>query len=87
MPVAPRFSERWSLDCLSDTFGISRKFHILAMNDDWCRKNLCLMADIFISGARVIREMDARVCVYGKPVSIVCDKRLRVYQLGNLKMG
>jgi len=45
MPVALRPGERWSLDFVSDTFGASRKFRMLAVNDDCCRENLCLMAD------------------------------------------
>ncbi|MEP6182208.1 MAG: IS3 family transposase [Roseobacter sp.] len=73
MPVALRPGERWSLDFLSDTFGASRKFRILAVNDDCCRENLCLMADTSISGARVARELDALVRIYGKPASIVSD--------------
>ncbi|MCD1628261.1 IS3 family transposase [Seohaeicola saemankumensis] len=73
MPVALRPGERWSLDFLSDTFGASRKFRILAVNDDCCRENLCLMADTSISGARVARELDALVRLYGKPASIVSD--------------
>jgi len=73
MPVALRPGERWSLDFLSDTFGASRKFRILAVNDDCCRENLCLMAATSISGARVARELDALVRVYGKPVWIVSD--------------
>jgi putative transposase len=51
MPEALRPNERWSLDFLSDTFGASRRFRILAVNDDCCRENLCLMADTSISGA------------------------------------
>ena len=51
MPVALRPGERWSLDFVSDTFGASRKFRMLAVNDDCCRENLCLMADTSISGA------------------------------------
>ena len=62
-----------SLYFLSDTFGVSRKFRILAVNDDCCRENLCLMADTSISGARVTRELDTLVRVYGKPASIVSD--------------
>jgi putative transposase len=50
MPVALRPNERWSLDFVSDTFGASRKFRILAVNDDCCRENLYLMADTSISG-------------------------------------
>ena len=73
MPEALRPGERWSLDFLSDTFGASRRFRILAVNDDCCRENLCLMADTSISGARVVRELDALVRVYGKPASIVSD--------------
>lgn len=40
MPVALRPGERWSLDFVSDTFGASRKFRMLAVNDDCCRENL-----------------------------------------------
>ena len=73
MPVALKPNERWSLDFVSDTFGASRKFRILAVNDDCCRENLCLMADTSISGARVARKLDALVRLYGKPASIVSD--------------
>ena len=73
MPAALRPGERWSMDFLSDTFGTSRKFRILAVNDDCCRENPCLLADTSISGARVARELDALVRIYGKPASIVSD--------------
>jgi len=73
MPVALRPGERWSRDFVSDTFGTLRKFRILAVNDDCCRENLCLMADTSISGARVARELDALVRVYGRPACIVSD--------------
>ena len=73
MPLALKPNQRWSLDFVSDTFGASRKFRILAVNDDCCRENLCLMADTSISGARVARELDALVRLYGKPGSIVSD--------------
>ena len=73
MPEALRPGERWSLDFLSDTFGTSRRFRILAVNDDGCRENMCLVADTSISGARLARELDALVRLYGKPASIVSD--------------
>ena len=73
MPEALRPGERWSLDFLSDTFGASRRFRILAVNDDCCRENLSLMADTSISGVRVARELDALVRLYGRPASIVSD--------------
>ena len=68
-----RPNQRWSLDFLSDTFGACRKFRILAVNDDCCRENLALIADTSISGARVARELDALVRIYGKPACIVSD--------------
>jgi len=61
------------LDFLSDTFGACRKFRILAVNDDCCRENLCLVPDTSISGARVARELDALIRIYGKPACIVSD--------------
>ena len=66
MPMPLRPNQRWSLDFLSDTFGACRKFRILAVNDDCCRENLGLVADTSISGARVARELDALIRIYGK---------------------
>ena len=76
MPEALRPNARWSLDFLADSFGASRKFRILTAIDDCCRENLCQMADTSISGARVPRELDALVWVYGKPGCIVRDNVL-----------
>lgn len=73
MPLPLRPNLRWSLDFLPDTFGACRKFRILAVNDDCCRENLCLTADTSISRARVARELDALVRVYGKPDCLVSD--------------
>ena len=71
MPQALRPGELWSLDFLSDTFRASRRFRILAINDDCCSENLCLIADTSISGACVARDLDALVRAYGRPASIV----------------
>ena len=73
MPVPLRPGARWSMDFVSDTFGASRKFRILAINDDCCRENLCLVGDTSIGGERVARELDTLVRLYGKPVCIVSD--------------
>lgn len=73
MPEAAHPNARWSLDFLADSFGAARKFRILAVIDDCCRENLCLTADTGISGARVARELDALVRIYGKPACIVSD--------------
>ena len=73
MPIPNRPNVRWSLDFVSDTFGASRKFRILAVNDDCTRENLGLIADTSLSGARVARELTAMIRIYGKPDCIVSD--------------
>ncbi len=73
MPIPNRPNMRWSLDFVSDTFGASRKFRILAVNDDCTRENLGLIADTSLSGARVARELTAMIRIYGKPDCIVSD--------------
>lgn len=73
MPSAAGVNARWSLDFVSDSFGASRKFRILAVIDDCTRECLCLVADTSLSGARVARELSALIRVYGKPGCIVSD--------------
>lgn len=68
-----RPNERWSLDFLSDVFEPGRRFRILAVIDDCTRESLALIADTSISGARVARELDALIRLYGKPRTIVSD--------------
>ncbi|SNR90804.1 Integrase core domain-containing protein, partial [Puniceibacterium sediminis] len=85
MPVPLRPNQRWSLDFLSDTFGACRNFRILAVNDDCCRENLCLVPDTSISGVRVARELDALVRIYGKPACIVSDKGTEFTSKATLK--
>jgi putative transposase len=74
MPVAEHPNARWSLDFVSDSFGASRKFRMLAVIDDCTRECLCLVADTSLSGARVVRELSALIRIYGKPGCIVSDK-------------
>ncbi len=73
LPVAAHRGARWSLDFVSDSFGASRKFRILAVINDCTRECLCLVADTSLSGARVARELSALIRVYGKPGCIVSD--------------
>lgn len=71
LPTGP--GKRWSLDFVSDVFGPGRRFRILAVNDDFTRECLGLVADTSIPGTRVARELDAVVRLYGKPETIVSD--------------
>jgi hypothetical protein len=94
-------NQRWSLDFRPYTFGACQKVRILAVNDDCCRENLCLVPDTSICGAKVARKLDALVRIYRKPACIVSDRRRsendpgdcfpeagnRVYQQGHPEMG
>ena len=71
VPTHP--NERWSLDFLSDVFEPGRRFRILAVIDDCTRESLGLIADTSLSGARVARELDALIRLYGRPETIVSD--------------
>lgn len=73
MPQAATPNARWSVDFVADTYGESRRFRALAVVDDHARDCIGLIADTSISGARVARELDAMIRVYGKPACIVSD--------------
>lgn len=70
-PTRP--NERWSLDFVSDVFGEARRFRMLGVIDDCTRECIGLIADTSLSGARVARELDAIIRLYGKPKTIVSD--------------
>lgn len=70
-------NQRWSLDFVSDSFADGRRFRILAIVDDFTRECLTLVADTSISGARVVRELDAVVATRGKSEMVVSDNVLR----------
>ena len=66
-------NERWSLDFVSDTLSDGRRFRILCVVDDFSRECIGQVADTSLSGARVVRELDAIVAVRGRPATIVSD--------------
>lgn len=70
-PDAP--SRRWSLDFVSDVFGAGRRFRMLCVIDDYTRECLALVADTSLSGARVVRELERCIRLYGRPDTIVSD--------------
>lgn len=71
LPDGP--SQRWSLDFVSDALKDGRHFRILAVVDDYSRENLALVADISLSGHRVVRELDGIIAERGMPKTIVSD--------------
>ncbi len=71
LDTGARPNDRWSLDFLSDVFDEARRFRIFGVIDDATRACLGLVADTSLSGARVARELDAIIRLYGKPGTIV----------------
>ena len=87
MPVALRPGERWWLAFVSDTFGASRKFRMLAVNDDCCRKNMCLLTDTRDLRCEGARALAAHVRVCGKHSCGVRDNVLHAALLADLASG
>ena len=72
LPQGP--NQRWSMDFLHDQLSDGRRFHILAIVDDFTRECLALVANTSLSGLRVGRELDAIIAERGKPAVCVSDK-------------
>lgn len=73
MAVPQAANDRWSLDFISDALTDGRRFRVLAVVDDFTRECLALVADTSLSGARVVRELDAVIARRGRPGAIVSD--------------
>ena len=71
MVVPQAANERWSLDFISDALTDGRRFRVLAVVDDFTRECLILIADTSLSGARVVRELDALIARRGRSMTIV----------------
>ena len=58
---------------------------ILAVVDDFTRENLALVADTSLSGARVVRELQALCEQRGYPKTIVSDNGMELTSTAVLK--
>jgi putative transposase len=83
LPEAP--NQRWSLDFVSDTLSDSRRFRILTVVDDYSRECLGLVADTSLSGARVVRELDAIIAKRGRPAMCVSDNGTELTSMAVLR--
>ena len=86
-PIAlpSRPNERWSLDFVSDSFTDGRRFRILAIDDDFTRECLALIADTSLSGLRVARELDAVIALRARPALCVSDNGTEFTSMAMLK--
>jgi len=73
IPVPALPNQRWSLDFVHDQMSCGRRFRVLNIVDDVTKECLAAIADVSISGRRVIRELDKVFAARGKPVMIVSD--------------
>ena len=71
VPQAP--NQRWSMDFVSDALADGRRFRVLAVVDDHTRECLALVADMSLSGSRVVRELNAVIAIRGRPLMMVSD--------------
>jgi putative transposase len=71
LPTRP--NERWSMDFVTDRLATGQTLRILVIVDDYTRECLALEADTSISGARVVRVLEAIMRERGRPGSIVLD--------------
>ena len=76
---------RRSLDFVSDAFTDGSRFRILVVVDDFTLENLALIADTSLSGARVVREMQALCEHRGYPTTIVSDNGAELTSTAVLK--
>ena len=77
MAIPQGMNQRWSIDFVADVLSDGRRFHILAVVDDFTRENLALVVDTSLSGVRVARELDRIVRERAAPCMIVSDNVLR----------
>jgi len=73
IPVIARANARWSLDFVHDQLSCGRRFRVLNIVDDVTKECLGAIADVSLSGRRVIRELDQIISRRGAPEMIVSD--------------
>jgi putative transposase len=66
-------NQRRSLDFVSDALNDGRRFRVLNVVDDFSRECLACAVDTSLSGARVVRELEALMARRRKPLMIVSD--------------
>lgn len=75
VPLSPagRPHQRWSLDFMSDSLCLGRRFRTLNVGDDFSRWSCGILADFSIRGERMARYLDELGGQYGYPEEIVLD--------------
>lgn len=73
IPAPEGPNSRWSIDFVHDRLASGRRFRVLNVIDDVTKEGLAAVADISLSGRRVVREPEALLAGRGRPGVIVSD--------------
>jgi putative transposase len=85
MIVPHRPNERRSLGFVSDAFTDGRRFGVLAIVGDFGRECLALIAETFLSGLRVTRELTAIMARRGRPRTLASDNGTELTSMAVLR--
>jgi len=73
LPAPTGANQRWSMDFMGDTLASGRTFRTLNLVDDCTRECVAILVDTSLTGARVVRLLDALAATRGLPAIIVVD--------------
>src|SRR6478672_4644514 len=85
MAIPQGANQRWSLDFLSDAFADGRRFHLLAIVDDFTRECLALVPDTSLPGLRVVRQLNTLIAARGRPAMCVSDNGTELTSMAILR--
>jgi putative transposase len=72
-PKATRPNECWSMDFLSDSMTDGRTLRVFTVVDDCSKLSVALVCDVSLPAARIVRELDKAIELYGKPAAFRSD--------------
>lgn len=72
-PKATRPNECWSMDFLSDSMTDGRTLRVFTVVDDCSKLCVALVCDVSLPAARIVRELDRAIEIYGKPEAFRSD--------------
>ena len=73
IPLPQRTNERWSMDFVTDSIVIGRRFRALAIVDDYSRECPAIEVDTSLGGRRVVGVLEKLAEIRGLPEVITID--------------
>jgi len=66
-------NKTWSMDFMSDSIVVGRKFRTFNVMDDCSREALAIKVDTSLSSKRIIRTLNRAIDMHGKPTAVRVD--------------